>query len=186
MMMTCNLLLDHDSQIFKIFLLVVRTGLPVVLIVYFYVRIYLVTYDSRKRLLSTHDLNNRGPFDSKRLFSTRNDKNTSANPLFSRRHVNNRVSLDANLYKKEMHLTRMMSMIFLLFAVSYFPCTITGIIDWNHVMSKTFHMFCATTVYIGSAFNPVLYGLLNRQFRKSFVDMVQCFGQVGKSTLETV
>ncbi|XP_069141418.1 G-protein coupled receptor moody-like [Argopecten irradians] len=139
MMVTCNLLLDHNSQKFKIFLLIVRAGIPCVLIVYFYIKIYLTTYNSSKRIL--------------------------ANMRFL-------APTDTNNLSREMHLTKMMVVIFLVFAISYFPCTITGLIDWNHVMSKTFHMFCATTVYIGSALNPVLYGLLNQQFRNAYIKLM--------------
>ncbi|XP_060079202.1 G-protein coupled receptor moody-like [Ylistrum balloti] len=139
MMVTCNLLLDHNSQMFKIFLLIVRAGIPCGLIVYFYIKIYMTTYNSSKRILS-----------NMRLLAP----------------------MDTNNLRREMHLTKMMVVIFLVFAISYFPCTITGLIDWNHIMSKTFHMFCATTVYIGSALNPLLYGLFNQQFRDAYIKLL--------------
>lgn len=67
---------------------------------------------------------------------------------------------------QEMHLTKMMATIFLIFALSYFPCTVSTIIDWNTMLSKRFHMFCLITVYMGSAVNPLIYGLMNSQFRR--------------------
>ncbi|KAK3610621.1 hypothetical protein CHS0354_009080 [Potamilus streckersoni] len=137
----CNLLLDHESQLFKLFLLVFRAGIPVVLITHYYVMIYRTTRSSHRRM----------------------------------EKISSRVgSLEASNHRKEMHLTKMMITIFLVFIVSYFPCTITGMIDWNHVISRRFHMFCAISTYIGSAVNPLIYGLMNSQFRKAYRRLLCC------------
>lgn len=143
MMVTCNLLLDHDSQSFKLFLLIVRAAIPCMLILYFYLSIYRTTKASHRRVrqgrLLSHD-----------------------------RH------LDQHIQRKEMHLTKMMATIFLVFALSYFPCTISSIVDWNTVLSKRFHMFCLITVYVGSAVNPLIYGLMNSQFRRAYYSILLC------------
>lgn len=139
MMVTCNLLLDHESQFFKIFLMIVRAVIPCCLIVYYYARIYHVTISSHKRLY-------------------KNNRPVSA--------------LDLHNQRKEMHMTRMMLTIFLVFVISYFPCTITGIVDWNTVLSKQFHMFCQISIYVGSAVNPLVYGLMNSQFRQAYLHMI--------------
>ncbi|XP_071171087.1 G-protein coupled receptor moody-like [Mytilus edulis] len=142
MMVTCNLLLDHRSQLFKIFLLVVRAVLPCFLIVYYYARIYHATRKSHQRIGGI------GRIPS---------------------------SLDVHNHAKEMHMTRMMLIIFLVFSLSYFPCTVTGMIDWNIVLSKQYHMFCQISIYLGSAANPLVYGLMNSQFRKAYRELVCCF-----------
>jgi hypothetical protein len=142
MLVTCNLLLDHSSLLFKIFLMVVRAGFPCGLIVYFYARIYIATTTSHLRL-------------------HRNSRTFSAFGL--RKH------------KQEMHMTRMMLIIFLVFIISYFPCTITGLIDWSMILSKHFHMFCQISIYIGSAINPLVYGLMNSQFRQAYTEFICCF-----------
>ncbi|KAK3103883.1 hypothetical protein FSP39_022636 [Pinctada imbricata] len=142
MLVTCNLLLDHQSQSYKLFLLVVRAGIPCALIVYYYAHIFITTHRSHMRMRYAQ-------------------KKTSS-------------SMEARNHKKEMRLTRMMAIIFVVFILSYFPCTITGIIDWNTVLSKQFHMFCAITVYIGSALNPLIYGLMNSQFRKAYLRLLCC------------
>lgn len=81
---------------------------------------------------------------------------------------------DVMAQRHEMHLTRMMAVIFLVFALSYFPCTITSMIDWNTILSKNFHIFCQITVYIGSGVNPIIYGLMNTQFRDSYFRLIRC------------
>lgn len=141
MLVSCNLLLDHKSQTFKIFLMVVRAGIPCGLIVYYYARIYHATTISHRRL-------------------SRSNQVVSALQLHNQR--------------KEMHMTRMMLMIFVVFILSYFPCTITGMVDWNTVLSKQFHMFCQISVYLGSAVNPLVYGLMNSQFRHAYVKLICC------------
>ena len=73
-----------------------------------------------------------------------------------------------------MHLTKMMATIFIVFALSYFPCTISSIVDWNTVLSKRFHMFCLITVYMGSAVNPLIYGMMNSQFRLAYYTILLC------------
>ncbi|XP_046558931.1 LOW QUALITY PROTEIN: G-protein coupled receptor moody-like [Haliotis rubra] len=141
MLVTCNLILDHDSQAFKLFLLLIRAVIPSVLITFFYARIYSTTRASHRRMVRPSILNS---------------------------------ILDLHNQRKEMHLTRMMIAIFIVFAMSYFPCTVSSIIDWNTVLSKQFHMFCSITVYVGSAINPLIYGLMNSQFRRAYFSIVSC------------
>lgn len=50
MLVTCNLQLNHHSQSFKLFLLVLRAGIPCVMIVYFYCSIYVVSHRSHRRM----------------------------------------------------------------------------------------------------------------------------------------
>ena len=141
MLATCNLLLSHDSQSFKLFLLVVRALIPCALILYCYIFIYRVTRASHRKM---------------------------------HKALSNPAHYDALQQRHEMHLTRMMIVIFVVFAVSYFPCTITGVIDWGTILSREFHMFCAISVYIGSALNPVIYGLMNHQFREAYITLLTC------------
>ncbi|KAK3610620.1 hypothetical protein CHS0354_009079 [Potamilus streckersoni] len=141
MLVTCNLLLDRESQLFKLFLLVFRTGLPVVFISYFYSMIYITMRTSHRRM----------------------EKISCAMG-----------SLEASNHRKEMHLTRIMITIFLVFIVSYFPCTIAEMIDWNRILTKRFHMFCTITVYIACALNPLIYGLMNSQFRRAYRQTLCC------------
>lgn len=77
-------------------------------------------------------------------------------------------------HKKEMRLTQMMIGIFIVFVFSYFPCTISSVIDWSQMLSKTFHMFCQTSVFLGSAINPLLYGFMNEQFRMAYYQILTC------------
>lgn len=144
MMVTCNLLLDHDSQSFKLFLLIVRAAIPCTLIIFYYVSIYRTTKASHRRVRQG------------RLLASPTNR------------------LDQQIQRKEMHLTKMMGTIFIVFALSYFPCTISSIVDWNTVLSKRFHMFCLITVYVGSAVNPLIYGLMNSQFRHAYYSILLC------------
>ncbi|XP_074646121.1 G-protein coupled receptor moody-like [Tubulanus polymorphus] len=77
--------------------------------------------------------------------------------------------------KQEQHLTKMTAAIFAVFIVSYFPCTITTIVDWNNdALSKKYHMFCQITVYLSCAVNPFVYGLMNSQFNDAFYETLCC------------
>ena len=140
MLVTCNLLLNHESQSFKLFLLIVRAVIPCGMIIFWYSYIYRVTRESHRHIA---------------------------------RVVSNTRSFDLASHKQEMHLTRMMCVIFFVFIFSYMPCSITGIIDWNTVLSKNFHMYCALTIYLGSALNPIIYGLMNEQFRRAYLRIMR-------------
>ncbi|CAH1784860.1 unnamed protein product [Owenia fusiformis] len=141
MMVTCNLYLTHDSQSFKLFLLIIRAVIPCLLIIYCYTFIYRVTRESHRRVSHT---------------------------------MLNARTLNAHNQRHERHLTRMMMVIFIVFAISYFPCTISSIIDWNTVLSKTYHMYCQITVYIGSSVNPLIYGLMNEQYQEAYLNILRC------------
>ena len=139
MLVTCNLMLNHHSQSFKLFLLMVRALLPSIWITYCYLVIYRKTRSSHSRV---------------------------------QQRMDNSGSYRMRIQKQELRMTRMMGIIFFVFILSYFPCTITGMIDWNSVLSKNFHMYCALTVYIGSAVNPMIYGLMNSQFRDAYLNII--------------
>jgi hypothetical protein len=48
-------------------------------------------------------------------------------------------------------------------------------VDWNTILSKEFHMFCQISVYLGSAINPLVYGLMNSQFRQGYAQLLFCW-----------
>ncbi|RUS69814.1 hypothetical protein EGW08_022427, partial [Elysia chlorotica] len=105
--------------------------------------------------------------------SNNNNNNINSN--------NNSNKNNRNNYHREMRLTRMMIAIFLVFVVSYFPCTISSAIDMSHTLSKTFHMFCQTTIFLGSAVNPLLYGFMNSQFRTAYYNIIMCSMLTGRA-----
>lgn len=144
-LVTCNLTFDENSRLFRIFLLATRALMPCVVIMYLYAMIFRATHRSHQRLQCV----NRSVFIS---YDARKHKNL----------------------KKEMRLTKMMMAIFIVFIISYFPCTISSIIDWKNTLSKNFHMYCVISVYIGSAVNPVIYGLMNKQFRNEYKNILTC------------
>ncbi|KAJ8301235.1 hypothetical protein KUTeg_020222 [Tegillarca granosa] len=144
-LVTCNLTFDENSRLFRIFLLATRALMPCIVIIYLYSMIFRATHRSHQRLQCVN---------KKTFFSYE-----------VRKHKN---------FKKEMRLTKMMMAIFIVFIISYFPCTISSIIDWNNTLSQNFHMYCVISVYIGSAVNPVVYGLMNKQFRKEYKKILTC------------
>ncbi|KAK3789647.1 hypothetical protein RRG08_057165 [Elysia crispata] len=193
MLSSCNLDLDKSSQTFKIFLLIVRAAIPCGLIIYFYTSIYITTRASRLRLQhrkmksnshsenennscsnSNNDNNNGDNEDTAKTDSSVDILNTNSSGD-STTEVSQAVPGPPNKnLKREMRLTRMMIAIFLVFVLSYFPCTISSAIDMSHTLSKTFHMFCQTSIFLGSAINPLLYGFMNGQFRTAYYNIIMC------------
>lgn len=145
---TCNL--HEDDQFFKDILLIVRTLTPSLLIIYYYMCICRTSKASQSRLLKKPGLTISRKRDSVKSLRVRNER----------------------------HMTKMMLTIICVFVLSYFPCTITALIDLHHPLPKPYHLFCRLCIYFSSAINPVIYGLMNTQFSKAYKNIV-CFRRKG-------
>lgn len=146
---TCNL--HEDDKFFKDFLLVLRTTMPSLLIVYYYMCICRTSKASRSRL--------------KKPVLTIPSKRDSVN---------------SQRVRNERHMTKMMLTIICVFVLSYFPCTITTLIDLHSPLPKLYHLICRLCIYFSSAINPVIYGLMNAQFNQAYRNLIRIKRQGSK------
>ncbi|XP_077459379.1 G-protein coupled receptor 84 [Stigmatopora argus] len=65
-------------------------------------------------------------------------------------------------------VTRMCFAVFLCFVFCFVPFLLLNIIDKGGHAPRVLHMFCANLTWLNSCINPVLYAVMNRQFRRAY------------------
>ena len=80
--------------------------------------------------------------------------------------------------KKPLHKTKrrnsmkMILVIFMAFALTYLPFTVVNLADDRAKLSRNWYMVTSLAFWAGSCTNPIIYGVLNDHFRKSYLDML--------------
>ncbi|XP_074489659.1 G-protein coupled receptor 84 [Sebastes fasciatus] len=65
-------------------------------------------------------------------------------------------------------VTRMCFTVFLCFVFCFVPFMLLNIFDKNNRAPQVLHMFSANLTWLNSCINPVLYAVMNRQFRQAY------------------
>ncbi|XP_044204005.1 G-protein coupled receptor 84 [Thunnus albacares] len=65
-------------------------------------------------------------------------------------------------------VTRMCFTVFLCFVFCFVPFLLLNIADKRNRAPQVLHMFCANLTWLNSCINPVLYAVMNRQFRQAY------------------
>nr|XP_057910373.1 G-protein coupled receptor 84 [Doryrhamphus excisus] len=65
-------------------------------------------------------------------------------------------------------VTRMCFAVFLCFVFCFVPFLILNIVDKQGRAPQMLHMLCANLTWLNSCINPILYAVMNRQFRKAY------------------
>ncbi|XP_030585611.1 G-protein coupled receptor 84-like [Archocentrus centrarchus] len=65
-------------------------------------------------------------------------------------------------------VTRMCFTVFLCFVFCFVPFLLLNIADKQNRAPQVAHMFCANLTWLNSCINPVLYAIMNRQFRQAY------------------
>ncbi|CAI5688001.1 G-protein coupled receptor 84 [Oreochromis niloticus] len=65
-------------------------------------------------------------------------------------------------------VTRMCFTVFLCFVFCFVPFLLLNIADKQNRAPQVLHMFCANLTWLNSCINPVLYAIMNRQFRQAY------------------
>ncbi|XP_068172105.1 G-protein coupled receptor 84 [Antennarius striatus] len=65
-------------------------------------------------------------------------------------------------------VTRMCFAVFLCFVFCFVPFLLLNIVDKGNRAPLVLHMFCANLTWLNSCVNPVLYAVMNRQFRQAY------------------
>lgn len=65
-------------------------------------------------------------------------------------------------------VTRMCFIVFLCFVFCFVPFILLNIADKHNRAPQVLHMFCANLTWLNSCINPVLYAIMNRQFRQAY------------------
>ncbi|XP_034387693.1 G-protein coupled receptor 84 [Cyclopterus lumpus] len=65
-------------------------------------------------------------------------------------------------------VTRMCFIVFLCFVFCFVPFLLLNIADKHNRAPQVLHMVCANLTWLNSCINPVLYAVMNRQFRRAY------------------
>ncbi|XP_033482940.1 G-protein coupled receptor 84-like isoform X1 [Epinephelus lanceolatus] len=65
-------------------------------------------------------------------------------------------------------VTRMCFTVFLCFVFCFVPFLLLNIADKHNRAPQVLHMFCANLTWLNSCINPILYAVMNRQFRQAY------------------
>lgn len=65
-------------------------------------------------------------------------------------------------------VTRMCFMVFLCFVFCFLPFLLINVLDKHNTAPLVLHMVCANLTWLNSCINPLLYAVMNRQFRQAY------------------
>lgn len=80
---------------------------------------------------------------------------------------------DAKAKRNEWRITKMVLAIFLSFVFCYLPITVTKIAD-KEVHYPAFHIFGYIMLYLSSCINPIIYVIMNKQYRQAYKTVILC------------
>lgn len=94
---------------------------------------------------------------------------------------------DAKAKRNEWRITKMVLAIFLSFVMCYLPITVAKIAD-KDVSIPAFHIIGYILLYLSSCINPIIYVIMNKQYRQAYKTVILCkpgrllaFTQAGSS-----
>lgn len=94
---------------------------------------------------------------------------------------------DVKAKRNEWRITKMVLAIFLSFVMCYLPITIAKIAD-KDVAYPTFHIIGYLLLYLSACINPIIYVIMNKQYRQAYKTVILCkpgrfmsFTQAGSS-----
>lgn len=80
---------------------------------------------------------------------------------------------DVKAKRNEWRITKMVLAIFLSFVMCYLPITIVKIAD-KDVAHPTFHIIGYLLLYLSACINPIIYVIMNKQYRQAYKTVIMC------------
>ena len=75
-------------------------------------------------------------------------------------------------HRHRSHSLRMILAVFFAFVLTYLPFTVTNLADQQAVLDRSVYMLTSLAFWAGSCVNPLIYGIMNVQFRRAYVATV--------------
>ncbi|ALC48607.1 moody [Drosophila busckii] len=197
---TCSIMSDSHGHSSKTTLFITAFVIPCLVIIACYAKIFWVVHKSEQRLKRHANKqnsipNNLRPVVTAGSLPTGADGQTQAAPTATA----SRVSSDSSSYstdvpeavgakplpsrikdqrevrakRNEWRITKMVLAIFLSFVICYLPITIVKVAD-KHVEHPSLHIFSYIMLYLSACINPIIYVIMNKQYRKAYKTVVLC------------
>ncbi|XP_031830926.1 G-protein coupled receptor moody [Nomia melanderi] len=146
---TCSIVKDERGRTSKTFLFVMGFVIPCVVIVGCYTKIFWVVHRSESRMR----------------------KHTT--PAIKSPHTPGRDTREIKQKRSEWRITKMVLAIFLSFVACYLPITIVKVAD-AEVKYPGFHVLGYLLLYFASCVNPIIYVIMNKQYRQAYAGVIGC------------
>ncbi|XP_068628487.1 G-protein coupled receptor moody isoform X2 [Battus philenor] len=154
---TCSIMPDEHGHSSKTALFVIAFIVPALLIFICYARIFWVVHSSEQRMREHQRSQHSGPG-----VLNNTDKRSTVK--------DNR---DTKARRNEWRITKMVLAIFLSFLVCYLPITIAKVAD-SHVHYPIFHIAGYLLLYASACVNPIIYVIMNAQYRAAYAAALCC------------
>ncbi|XP_063228650.1 G-protein coupled receptor moody-like isoform X2 [Bacillus rossius redtenbacheri] len=156
---SCSIVPDEHGHSAKTALFIIGFVIPCILIVCCYTRIFWVVHKSEKRM--------REHATSVRVSVSEANSNQAKPKPKSK----SREQRDLKAKRNEWRITKMVLAIFLSFVVCYLPITLVKVADSN-VRYPGFHVLGYLLLYLSSCINPIIYVIMNKQYRQAYKSVV--------------
>ncbi|EDX01432.1 G-protein coupled receptor moody isoform X1 [Drosophila yakuba] len=194
---TCSIMTDDHGHSSKTTLFITAFVIPCLVIIACYAKIFWVVHKSEQRLKRHATKQNSIPNNLRPLATT----GSGALPSSAECQPSNRVSSDSSssfsvdvpetapsgkqqptrvkdqrevrAKRNEWRITKMVLAIFLSFVVCYLPITIVKVADKN-VEHPSLHICSYILLYLSACINPIIYVIMNKQYRKAYKTVVFC------------
>ncbi|KAI8034297.1 G-protein coupled receptor moody [Drosophila gunungcola] len=196
---TCSIMTDDHGHSSKTTLFITAFVIPCLVIIACYAKIFWVVHKSEQRLKRHATKQNSIPNNLRPLANTGSGALPSSGE--SQQQPGNRVSSDSSssfstevpetapsgkqqptrvkdqrevrAKRNEWRITKMVLAIFLSFVVCYLPITIVKVADKN-VEHPSLHICSYILLYLSACINPIIYVIMNKQYRKAYKTVVFC------------
>ncbi|XP_012278819.1 G-protein coupled receptor moody isoform X2 [Orussus abietinus] len=146
---TCSIVKDERGYTSKAFLFVTGFVIPCIIIVGCYAKIFWVVHSSETRMRK------------------------HATPSVKSPHTPGRDIREMKQRRSEWRITKMVLAIFLSFVACYLPITIVKVAD-PEVKYPEFHVMGYLLLYFASCVNPIIYVIMNKQYRQAYAGVISC------------
>ncbi|XP_043285261.1 G-protein coupled receptor moody-like isoform X2 [Venturia canescens] len=146
---TCSIVKDANGRSSKTFLFVIAFIIPCIVIVACYAKIFWVVHSSESRMRK------------------------HANPTIKSPHTPGRDTREMKQRRSEWRITKMVLAIFLSFVACYLPITIVKVTD-HEVKYPEAHVMGYLLLYFASCVNPIIYVIMNKQYRQAYAGVISC------------
>lgn len=154
-----------ESKAFTYLLLVFAYGIPLTTVVASYSKLYFIVRKSTKRVTQIAVI----PKADKKSEEGHSQKQKSDVVPAQTTNVVTSQKAAPVIKQRDMKLTKMLVIIFLVFLVLITPYALINVLDTDNKMSRTFYTLVSWVMLLNCAVNPLLYALMNPNFRAAYV-----------------
>lgn len=188
---TCSIMNDQHGRSSKTTLFITAFIIPALVIIACYTKIFWVVRQSELRL-KTHAKqqnsipNNLRPIQTPTVTVMGSEQNRVSSNIASDSSFSTDTKQDAiqkpsrikdqremRAKRNEWRITKMVLAIFLSFVICYLPITIAKVAD-KDVEYPNFHIFSYIMLYMSACINPIIYVIMNKQYRKAYKTVIMC------------